>query len=153
LRKSLVPGTVLIMVSGPYRGKRCVFLKQLKKSGLLLVNGPFRVNGVPIRRLNQAYVIATPTRIPIHFKIPAIFDDKYFKRRKTEKKKKPTISTPDDAFTPKPKKRPYPKDRKDAQRKLDDLMVPIIQKKPLLSRYLRARFSLSKAEYPHLLKF
>jgi large subunit ribosomal protein L6e len=105
--------------------------------------------------VNQAYVIATSTRIPIHFKIPPIFDDKYFKRAKTDKKKKkPTTTNPDDAFAAKPsKKRSYPKDKKEAQRKLDDLMVPLIQKKKLLARYLRSRFSLSKAEYPHLLKF
>jgi large subunit ribosomal protein L6e len=81
---------VLILLAGRFRGKRVVLLKNLPQ-GVLLVTGPFKVNGVPLRRVNARYVIATSQKIDLagvdQAKIEEIASEKYFAREKADKKK------------------------------------------------------------------
>merc|ERR1719312_188499 len=81
LKSAFVPGRVVILLAGKYMGRRVVFLKQLP-SGLLLVTGPFKVNGVPLRRVNQAYTIATSTNVDINGVDVSSIDDAFFARSK-----------------------------------------------------------------------
>lgn len=77
--KTLTPGKILILLAGKFRGKRVVLLKRLP-SGLLLVTGPHKINGVPLRRVNPAYVLATSAAVPLDGVNVANIDDAYFRK-------------------------------------------------------------------------
>jgi len=68
-------GTNGLSKRGHFKGKKVVFLKQLN-SGLLRVTGPYEVNGVPERKVDQAYVIATTTILDIKEVTKEIRDNK-----------------------------------------------------------------------------
>ena len=80
MRSSIKPGSVVILLAGAFRGKRVVVLKQLK-SGLLLVTGPFKINGVPLKRINQVYVIPTSTKVDISKAKVDDINDEFFARK------------------------------------------------------------------------
>ncbi|KAK8651270.1 hypothetical protein V6N13_140878 [Hibiscus sabdariffa] len=149
LRASITPGTVLILLAGRFMGKRVVFLKQLP-SGLLLVTGPFKINGVPLRRVNQSYVIATSTKVDISGVNVEKFDDKYFAKEVEKKKKK---GEGEFFEAEKEDKKKLPEDKKEDQKAVDTSLIKSIEGVPDLKAYLAARFSLKSGMKPHELAF
>ena len=137
VRASIQPGSVLILVAGRFRGKRVVCLKQLT-SGLLLVTGPYSSNGVPLRRVNQKYCIATSTNVSVAGVNVSAIDDAFFARGKGEKDATATVTSAP---------------RKAAQTAVDAALTANISKVPMLDSYLKARFSLKNGDKPHTLKF
>jgi len=157
LRSSIKPGQVLILVAGRFRGKRVVFLKQLP-SGLLLVTGPYKLNGVPLRRVNQAFCIATKTHVDIgKLALPGKVDDKYFARQAKEAgKQKKDKKTEEEFFndkSKKPAKKEINKDRIADQKAVDMAILEAVKKVPTLSNYLSSCFTLTRGQYPHELIF
>ncbi|KAF7727218.1 hypothetical protein EC973_007916 [Apophysomyces ossiformis] len=146
LRASITPGTVVILLAGRYRGKRVVVLKQLD-SGLLLVTGPFKVNGVPLRRVNQAYVIATSVKLDLAgVKLDdAKFNDAYFKKSAVAKK--------EEFLGEEKKKAAFPESKAADQKAVDKALLEVVVKTPFLRQYLASTFSLSKGQFPHAMKF
>merc|ERR1712003_510587 len=85
IRKSITPGTVLILLAGRFRGRRAVCLKALE-SGLLLISGPYKINGIPLRRVNPRYVIATSTKLDVSSVDVSSITDEYFTKEKAASK-------------------------------------------------------------------
>merc|ERR1711881_836578 len=143
LRPTLTPGKICIVLAGAHRGKRVVFLKQLA-SGLCVVTGPMKLNGCPMRRINQIYLLATETSIDV--------SDDFFKRARAERVKKGE----GDIFTSKKEEYKPSEQRKADQDNVDKQILEAITKHPeaaSFKSYFKATFSLSKAQYPHKMPF
>merc|ERR1712228_377943 len=143
VRDSLSAGTVAIVLAGVHKGKRVVVLKQLE-TGLLLVTGPFKLNGTPLRRVNQRFLLATSTKIDVSgVKVPDNVNDKYFARVKAE------IDAKKEEYKPS-------EQRKKDQVAIDTQVLAAIKKNKegaALRQYLKAPFALSKGQFPHLMAF
>mmetsp|Transcript_17470 Transcript_17470/g.24243 ORF Transcript_17470/g.24243 Transcript_17470/m.24243 type:complete len:243 (+) Transcript_17470:87-815(+) len=148
LRSSITPGTILILLAGRHRGKRVVFLKQLP-SGLLLVTGPFKINGVPLKRVNQAFVIATSKKLDVSgVKVDAKINDSYFKKTAERKKK-----TEAEFFAKEAEQHKPAATKVEDQKAVDKALLEVIKKDKLVGQYLASRFSLSSKDRPHEMKF
>merc|ERR1712170_341358 len=145
LKEGIVPGSVLILVAGRHRGKRVVFLKQLE-SGLLLVTGPFKINGVPMRRVNQKYVIVTSTKIDVSsVKIPERVNDDYFSRVELnagDHKDGEIFQTKKQVYT-------ASAERKEDQKVVDASIVAAAKKQQYMVGYLSSNFALRNGQTPH----
>jgi large subunit ribosomal protein L6e len=149
LRSSITPGTVLILLSGKrFAGRRVVFLKQLP-SGMALVTGPYKVNGVPLRRVNQAYVISTSTKVDAAAaaKAAAGIDDDFFAHEEQEGEGGQFFDKGEE------KKTQVSEARKNKQKEVDASLLSAIKKVPNLKEYLSSTFTLTHGQYPHEMKF
>jgi len=152
-RESLQPGTVLILLAGRFRGKRVILLKHLPQ-GVLLVTGPFKINGVPLRRVNARYVIATSQTVDLkgvdQQAVEKASKDGYF----TAEKKKEKAG--EEAFFKhgeKAEKKPVASARAADQKAVDKALLSNIKSDSHLVAYLRSSFSLRKGDRPHLMKW
>ncbi|KAI9800985.1 MAG: hypothetical protein M1825_003519 [Sarcosagium campestre] len=155
-RPTLTPGAILILLAGRFRGKRVVLLSQLPQ-GVLLVTGPFKVNGVPLRRVNARYVIATSAKVDLSGVEASVLEkvkaDGYFAREKSASK---GGKKGEDEFF----KQGEPKERKKIesgraadQKAVDKALIATIKKEPFLVQYLASTFSLRSGDRPHEMKW
>ena len=133
------------MLAGRFKGKRVVFLKQLK-SGLLCVTGPFKINGVPVKRVNQVYTISTSQKVDIKgVKVDSITDETFKKEgvKKTRSHKFFQKEAPESKVSA---------DRKKLQKDVDTALLKNITD-DMMKKYIGARFTLTKNDAPQLMKF
>ena len=138
----------MILLAGHFKGKRVVFLRQLE-SGLLLVCGPYGVNGVPIKRVNQCYVIATSQKVDASGVDTAKFNDAYFKKPAKDRSKK----NEEDFFQGEQEKKELPASYVEDNKALDAKLGPVIDKVPYLKGYMATKFTLRSGDKPHEMKF
>jgi large subunit ribosomal protein L6e len=143
----LTSGQVVILLSGRFRGRRVVYLKNLE-SGLLLVTGPYKYNGVPLKRVNAAYVLPTNTTVKVDGKVAEKIKDEFFKKVEISRQKKEDFFEED-----KKKKERVTKERTDAQNEIDTVVKKAVDGVPMMKEYLRNRFALKDGDKPHLMKF
>jgi len=150
LKAGLVPGSIVILVAGRHRGKRAVFLKQLQ-SGLLLVTGPFKINGVPLRRVNQKYVLPTSTKLELgSIAIPERVDDKYFARVELNAQDQQDQG---EIFQQKKAVYSASAERKEDQKAVDASIIAAAKKVPHMVNYLGSNFALRNGQAPHKMVF
>jgi len=147
VRESIIPGTVLIILAGRFRGKRAVCLKALP-SGLLLISGPYKINGIPLRRVNQAYVIATSTKVNVSGVDVSAISDEFFARAETAGK-----DAEEEFFEGENKAAIVSDERKAAQKAVDAKLLKAVEKVPMLKGYLNSKFSLKRGDRPHNMVF
>ena len=90
---NLKPGSVLILLSQKLLGKK-VILINTTESGLLVVTGPFSLNGISLRRVNKKYTIQSGAELSIEkLNSPTLilnsllFNDEYFEALAKSKSK------------------------------------------------------------------
>ena len=171
-RASLQPGAILIILAGRFRGKRVVLLKHLPQ-GVLLVTGPFRVNGVPLRRVNARYVIATKQKVDLsgidEKTVEKVSGEGYFTREKKQDKQgeeaffkqgeKPEVSGRlfidyGCSWAPRKltwilQKKKIASARAEDQKTVDKALLKTLKEEEHLLAYLASTFSLRKGDRPH----
>lgn len=141
-------------MAGKHKGRRVVVLKNLP-SGNFLVTGPYAVNGVPLKRVNPAYVVNTSTKVSLDG-VNANVDDTFFKKQKkftkNELKNASEVKTKKVEAAKKAEDE-WRKEAKNVQKAVDEKLLNNIKKVDQLKGYLGTRFTLYNNSRPHEMKF
>jgi large subunit ribosomal protein L6e len=153
-RKSIQAGSIVILLSGPHRGRRVVVLNKLA-SGNLLITGPYAINGVPLGRVNPAYVLSTSSKVSLDG-VNVNVNDSFFK--KSTRFTKNELKNASEARLKqveegKAAEGKFKEELKAAQKAVDGKLLDNIKTVVHLKGYLGTRFTLSNGSRPHELKF
>ena len=111
------------------------------------------MNKVRLCRLNQVYVLSTKTKVDISkVKVEASMDDAFFNNLKAAASKSKSKSDDEKAKA----KEEYSKLKAkllDAQKTIDSQLSAAVDSVPQLSKYLKAKFSIGRNQFPHAMVF
>merc|ERR1712146_842094 len=119
-------------------------------SGLLLVTGPRKVNGVLLKRTMQTMTIATSAKADVSGVDVSKIDDSYFKRGKPAKLRTGQKASEREWYNDGYKKVKPEQDQIEMQEAVDKAVK---WTDPLMKKYLKCAFALSKKSVPHNMKF
>lgn len=179
LRKSIEVGKIAIILAGKHMGKRCIITKILP-SGLVVVTGPYAINGVPIKRIDPRYLIVTSTnifsidnmgRLKENFvtKAEQIDDSLFLKPKEIKARQKKLLKKKEegeeeenqslfmngflDALHEIRKTDPKMQKIEEIQRDIGNLLKPDIEKNEVIKAYLKTKFTLRNDMIFHKMKF
>ena len=136
----------MFSVATHFNGRRVIALKQFK-SGLLAVTGPFKLNGVPVKRVNSAYNMKISTVVDLKGVSVDSITDETFKRVKA-----PKNSCSHKFFAVAAPKSTTSDARKTLKKTFDGALLKNVSNK-LVRKYLGARFFLTRNDSSHAVKF
>jgi len=155
LRKSITPGTIGIILKGPQKTRRVVFIKQVE-SGLMIVANP--VAGLEPTTVDSRYFLSTKVKLDISgVKVPEEMVHSHFHNKAERRKaylKARRAGTVLGELELKPKG--FTDEQKAINKKLDDQLIPVIQKHAdgaVLENYMKAKFTLTHRDFPHRMVF
>ena len=90
---------------------------------------------MPLRRVNQKYVIATKTKVDLAGVNVGDISDETFARNSKDTTKGPSAV------------------RAGLQKAVDAAVAAALKKTPMLENYIKSKFSLSNSDKPHAMKF
>jgi large subunit ribosomal protein L6e len=124
-------------------------------SGNLLVTGPYAINGVPLKRVNPAYVIKTSTKVSVDG-VNANVDDAFFKKEKhftQSQLKNASEARLKRVEASKQASQKWRETAQQTQKTVDAKLLENIKKVEHLKGYLGTRFTLYNNTKPHELAF
>ena len=129
-----------------------MFLKQLD-SGLLLVTGPYSVNKVPLRRVDQTSVIATSTKLKFTMPDLSACTDKEFSAKDSKKTRTAALKSAgkDKFFETAKSTAVVSKERTALQTAVDSAVTKGLTAD--VTAYLKSKFKLSQGQRPHEMAF
>lgn len=143
--------------------RHCVLANCALVPSLAGFAGPFKLNGVPLRRLNQAYVIATSTKVDVSgVSLSAdVESDSFYSLSKKEKASRKAAWSAkeaedffDDEGNAKVDTADISAEKKAAQKAVDDQILAAPEFKDKVFRaYMSSRFTLSRGQKPHAMRF